>query len=78
MTMLSMNGYETITFPQLYEDKTNFFLIINNSRHVIQIEIHYHLKNNLFYKLRQVCVPLGEYQHNLICDAHNNKIVGHF
>ena len=77
-TVMSMQGYDTTNWPQLYSVDCDFFAIFRQIYADTLSTTDYFLKDTFLYKLGQLCVPTGEHRHKLIWDAHYSKIAGHF
>ena len=63
--------------PLLGLDSINNILIFSSMYRQIQIgqsiSLHYNVNDKFLYKLRKLCVILGEHGHKLNWDAHYNK-----
>ena len=77
-TMMSMQGYNTTTWTQLYSVDCDFSIIYQQLQVETLSTTYYFLKDTLLYKLGKLCVPTGEHRKKLIWDAYYNKTRGHF
>ena len=74
---MSMQGYDTTTWPQLYLAESDFSAIYQQLHTNKLSTTNYFLKDNLVYKLGKFCVPTGEHRYKLIWDTHYRKTTGH-
>ena len=72
-TVMSMQGYDTTTWPQLYSLECNFSTIYQHLQAEMFSTTDYFVKDTLLYKLGQLCVPINGHRQNLIWDAHYSK-----
>ena len=56
-TVMSMQGYDTTTFPQLYSVDCDLYVIYRQLQTDPSAITNYFLKDTLLYKLEQLCVP---------------------
>ena len=68
-TVMSMQGYDTTTLPQLYQIDIDFSPVYRHIQTSKSSTVDYFLKDTLLYKLGQLCVPIGEHRQQLIWDA---------
>ena len=77
-TVMSMQGYDTTNWPQLYLIDCDFSTIYRQLQTDKLSTAYYFLKDTFLYKLRQLCVLTGEHRQEIIWDAQYNKTEGHF
>ena len=76
--MMSMQGYDTTNWPQLYSVDYDFSTIYQQLHTETLSTTDYFLKDTFLYKLGQLCVLTSENKKNLVWDVHYKKNAGHF
>ena len=78
LIVMSMQGYDTTTWPQLYQVYNEFSFVYQQLQTDKPSTNEYFQKDTLLYKIRHICVPTGDHRQKLIWDAHYNKTAGIF